>query len=91
MLFFQLSKYVYFSIKARNLCLSVCLSVCSSNISVDQDQTDLRLTTLLLRGLRMCDVAFFWTAMVPLINYFINALPMLLALSTVATVATVAT
>ena len=60
--------------KAGNLCLSVCVCVCSSNISADQDQTDLRLSTWLLRGSRVCDFAFFWTAMIPFINYFINAL-----------------
>ena len=39
--------------------LSVCLSVCvCSNISADQDQTDLRFSTWLLRGLRVCNIGF---------------------------------
>ena len=50
------------------------LLVCSSHISADQDQTDLRLTTWLLHGSVVCNVAFVWTAMILLINYFINAL-----------------
>ena len=45
-----------------------------SNISVDQDQTDLRFTTWLLRVSMVCDFTFVWTAMILLINYFINAL-----------------
>ena len=84
--------------KARNLCLSVCLCVCvsvclcmySSNISADQDQTDLRVSTWLLHGSRVCHVAFVWTAMILLIIYFINALPIQLALLTVATTVTCA-
>ena len=50
------------------------MCVCLSNISADQDQTELRPTTWLLRVSRVCDFAFVWTAMTPLINYFINAL-----------------
>ena len=73
-------------------CLSVCLSVCmcvyASNISVDQDQTDLRVSTWLLRGSRVCNVAFVWTAMILLIIYFRNALQIPLALLTVATTVT---
>ena len=48
------------------MCLCVC--VCSSNISADQDQTDLRVSTWLLRGSRVCDVGFVWTTTIPLIN-----------------------
>ena len=81
------------SIKARNLCLSVCLSVClcvcvcicASNISADQDQTDLRVSTWLLRGSRVCNVIYVWTAMLPWINYFRNASGIQQALSTGAT------
>ena len=72
--------------KARNLCLCVC----SSNISADQDQTDLRVSTWLLFGSRVCNIPFVWTAMIPLIIYFINALQIPLALLTVATTATCA-
>ena len=74
------------SIKARNLCLCMC----SSNISADQDQTDQRVSIGLLHGSRVCNVAFVWTTMISLINYFINALRILLALSTVATIVTCA-
>ena len=38
----------------------------------------------------MCNVGFVWTAMIPLINYFINALQILPALSTGATTVTCA-
>ena len=71
-------------------CLSVCLSVCASNISADLDQTDLRFSTWLLHGLRACNVRFVWTTMIVLINYFINASQIPLALSTTATIATCA-
>ena len=74
------------SIKARNLCLCMC----SSNISADQDQTDQSVSIGLLHGSRVCNVAFVWTTMISLINYFINALRILLALSTVATIVTCA-
>ena len=57
---------------------------------MDQDQTDLRLKTWLSLGLRVCNVAFVWTAMIPLINDFINALPIPLALSSIATIVTCA-
>ena len=70
--------------------MCVCLCVCASNISADQDQTDLRVSTWLLLGSRMCNVGLVWTTKILLINYFINALPILLALSTVATIATCA-
>ena len=76
------------SIKAWNLCLSVCVRVYSANISADQDQSDLRVSTWLLRGSRVCDFAFVWTAMMPLINYFINALPIPQAFTTGATTVT---
>ena len=56
------------------VCVCVCVCICASNISADQGQTDLRLTTWLLRGSRVCDFAFVWTAMTTVINYFINAL-----------------
>ena len=87
---------LHLSIKARNLCLSVsmsvcqCVRVCSSNISADQDQTDLRVSTWLLLGSRVCQVGFVWTTMIPLINYFINALKIPQALSTGATTVTCA-
>ena len=48
--------------------------MCASNISADQDQTDLRFSAWLLRGLRVCNVGFVWTTKIPLINDFINAL-----------------
>ena len=64
--------------------------MCSSNNSVDQDQTDLRVSTWLLLGSRVCNVAFVWTTMIPLIIYFINALPIPLALLTIATTVTCA-
>ena len=38
----------------------------------------------------MCNVGFVWTAMIPLINYFINALQIPGALSTGATTVTCA-
>ena len=68
--------------------LPVCLCEFASNISADQDQTDLRVSAWLLRGSRVCDVAFVWTTMILLLNYFINALRIPLALSTIATIAT---
>ena len=85
----------HLSIKARNLCvcvcvcvcLSVCLCMCASNIPVDQDQTDLRFSPWLLRGSRVCNIAFVWTV-ISLINYFINALPIPLSLSTIFTIVT---
>ena len=46
----------HLSIKARNLCLSVCvwlsvcLCMCASNISADQDQTDLRVGCCVVQG-----------------------------------------
>ena len=55
-------------------CLCVCVYVSVPQISEDEDLTDLRVSTWLLRGSRMCNVAFVWTAMIPWINYFINAL-----------------
>ena len=82
---------LYKSKESLSVCLSVCLPVCSSNISADQDQTDLRVSTWLLHGSRVCQVGFVWTAMIPLINYFINALQILRALSTGATTVTCAT
>ena len=78
----------HISCKARNL--NVCLCMCCSNISADQDQTELRVSTWLLHGSRVCKVAFVWTTMIPLIIYFINALPISLALLTVATTVTCA-
>ena len=44
----------------------------------------MRVSTWLLRGSRVCDVAFVWTTMIPLINHFIDALRIPLALSTIA-------
>ena len=64
--------------------------MCASNISADQDQTDLRVSTWLLRGSRVCNIAVVWTSMIPLINYLINSLQILLALSTIATIVTCA-
>ena len=46
--------------------------------------------TWLLLGSRVCHVAFVWTAMIPLIIYFINAFPIPLALLTIATTVTCA-
>ena len=74
------------SLKEISVCVSAC--VCALNISADQDQTDLRFSTRLLRGSRVCNVRFVWTTM--LINYFMNALPILLALSTIGTIVTCA-
>ena len=62
--------------------------MCSSHISAGQ--TDLRVSTWLLLGSRVCKVAFVWTAMIPLIIYFINDLPILLALLMIATTVTCA-
>ena len=64
--------------------------MCASNISADQDQTDVRVLTVLQRCLRVCNVGFVWTTMISLINYFINALRIPLALSTIATIVTCA-
>ena len=69
-----------------SLCLCVCMY--ASNISVDQDQIDLRVSTWLLLGSRVCNVAFVWTAMIPLIIYLRNALQIPLALLTIATTVT---
>ena len=88
----SLTKYIflYKSKKSLSVCVSVCLSVClcmcASNISAHQDQTDLRVSTWLLHTSRVCKVAFVWTTMLPLINYFINAFRSPLALSTIATI-----
>ena len=70
----------------KSVCLCICLCVCASNISADQDQTDLRFSTWLLHGLRLCNFGVVWITMIPLINDFINDLPILLALSTIATI-----
>ena len=70
------------------MCVCVCMCVmCASNVSADQDQTGLRVSIWLLRGSGVCNV---WTTMIPLINYFINALQILLALSTIAIIVTCA-
>ena len=53
-------------------------------------ETDLRVSTWLLLGSRVCNVVFVWTAMIRLINYFINALPVPLTLLTGATTVTCA-
>ena len=68
----------------------MCLCMCASNISADQDQTDLRFSTWLPCGSRLCNVRFVWTTKIPLINYFRNALPIPLAMSTIAIIATCA-
>ena len=60
------------------------------NISAHQNQTDLRFSTWLLLGSRVCNVTFVWTTMIPLINFFINAVPIPIASLTVATIATCA-
>ena len=52
---------------------SLSVRVCVSNISAHQDQTDLRVSTWLLRGSRVCNDAIFWTTVIPLIKSFINA------------------
>ena len=44
--------------------LSVCLCVSASNISADQDQTNLKISAWLLLGSVACNVAVVWTAMV---------------------------
>ena len=67
---------LYKSKESLSLCASVCLCMCASNIS-----------TWLLRGSRVCYVL---TTMILLINYFINALRIPLALSTIATIVTCA-
>ena len=72
------------------VCMCMCVCVCSSNISADQDQADLRVSTWLLFGSRVCNVRFVWTTMISLINYFTNALQILQALSTRATTVTCA-
>ena len=84
--------YEHLSIKARNLsvCVCVCLCMCASNISADQDQTDLRFSTWLLHGLRVCNGRLVWNTMILLLNDFINDLPIPLALSTIATIVTCA-
>ena len=69
-------------------CVPVCVCVCVWASNICADQTDLRLTTWLLRGSRVCDVGFVWTAMTPLMNYFINASWIPRALSTGATTVT---
>ena len=56
--------------------------MCAWNISADQDQTDLRFSTWLLRGWRVCNIGFVWTTNIPLINYLINYLGIPPALST---------
>ena len=56
----------------------------------DQDQTDLRVSSWLLLGSRVCQITFVWTAMILLINHFINALRIPRALSTIATAVTCA-
>ena len=62
----------------------VCVCVCVPQISLNQ--TDLRVSTWLMCGSRVCEVAFVWTTMIPLLNYFINALQIPLALLTIATI-----
>ena len=83
-IYFDTSSH-YKSKESLSVCVSVCLSVCASDISADQDQTDLRVSTWLLLGSRVCHVRFVWTAMIPLIHFFINTLQILRALSTGAT------
>ena len=61
--------------------------MCASNISADQDQTDLRVSTWLPSGSRVCNVGLVWTTNILLINYFIIALPIPVALSSIATIA----
>ena len=43
-----------------------------------------------VRVCRVCNIAFVWTTMIPLVNDLINDLPIPLALSTVATIVTCA-
>ena len=62
--------------------------MCASNMSADQDQTDLRVSTWQLHGSRVCNIAFVWTTMILLVNHSINALQIVLALSTIATIVT---
>ena len=77
---------VYLSIKARNLCVCVCVCVCGRvpQISADKHQTDLRFSTWLLHGSRVCNVRLVWTTMILSINDFINSLQIPVALSTIA-------
>ena len=53
----SVDRVCYISLWARSVC--VCLCVWSSNISADQ--ADLRVSTWLLLGSRVCDVGFVWT------------------------------
>ena len=48
--------------------LYVCVCVCASNISADQDYTDLRFSTWLLCGWKVCNLRFVLTTKIPLIN-----------------------
>ena len=93
-LFFENRLYPSFLMQLSCVCVCVCMCmcvcVCSSNISADQDQADLRVSTWLLFGSRVCNVRFVWTTMISLINYFTNALQILQALSTRATTVTCA-
>ena len=68
--------------------MSVCVCMCGSNISADQDQTDLKFSTWLLLGSRVCNIAFVSTTIIPLINYFRNASRIPLALLTIANIVT---
>ena len=45
--------------------MSVCVCMCGSNISADQDQTDLKFSTWLLLGSRVCNIAFVSTTIIP--------------------------
>ena len=57
---------LYKSKESLSVCVCVCLSVCVCvpQISADQDQTDLRFSTWLLRGLRVCNVRSVWNTMI---------------------------
>ena len=56
--------YIYTHIKARNLCVCVCVCVCVPQIS----QTEMRFSTWLLCGLRVCSIGFVWTTSIYCVN-----------------------
>ena len=85
---FPVSQKISLYKSKESLCVCVCM--CGSNISAHQDQTDLRFSAWLLLGSRVWNITFVWTTMIQLINYFINSVPIPLALLTVATIVTCA-
>ena len=76
-------KSLYKSKESLSVCLCVCVCVCVCacvRVCVCIPQISL--------CLRVCDFAFVWAAMIPLINYFIDALQIPRALSIEATTVT---